>query len=197
MTRLIHVNGPPAIGKSTLAALWAERHPGTLNVDIDSLHRLVGGWRDPANHTHELLRPVALAMTTTHLSGGHDVIVPQYLGHEVEVAAFARVAHEQGAQFHEVVLLDDRAASIARFDRRGGNSEWDEHNRRVVAAQGGLAFLSSMYDQLLELLTRRPSAIVVRSELDAIEATYTALAEALKGAKVEGADCPTDTEHSS
>jgi MoxR-like ATPase len=33
--RLVHLNGPPGIGKSTLAAVYADRHPGTLNLDVD------------------------------------------------------------------------------------------------------------------------------------------------------------------
>ncbi|MBA8793744.1 adenylate kinase family enzyme [Friedmanniella endophytica] len=46
MPRLIHLNGPPGIGKSTLAALGVERHPGTLDLDADQLHPLIGGWLD-------------------------------------------------------------------------------------------------------------------------------------------------------
>ena len=67
VTCLILLNGPPGIGKSTLSALYTDRHPGTLNLDIDSLHRLVGGWQDPENRTHDVLRPVALVMASTHL----------------------------------------------------------------------------------------------------------------------------------
>jgi hypothetical protein len=73
MRCLIHVNGPPGIGKSTRAALYSDRHPGTLNLDVDRLHGLVGGWRDPAQDKHTILRPVALAMTRAHLAGGRDV----------------------------------------------------------------------------------------------------------------------------
>lgn len=61
------------------SALYAGRHPGTLNLDIDELHRFVGGWQDPNNHAHALLGPVALAMASTHLAGGRDVVLPQYL----------------------------------------------------------------------------------------------------------------------
>ena len=142
MTSLIHLNGPPGIGKSTLAALYAERHPGTLNLDIDSLHRLVGGWRDPENRTHDVLRPVALAMASTHLAGGRDVILPQYLALLDEIEAFERVADQQAAHFREVVLLDEKAESIARFGRRTDDSAWGEHNRRLVALQGGSVMLA-------------------------------------------------------
>jgi hypothetical protein len=177
---LIHLNGPPGIGKSTLAALHADRHPGTLDLDIDTLHRLVGGWRDPDNHTHEVLRPVALAMATVHLAGGRDVILPQYLARADEIIAFERVAHDQGAVFREVVLLDDRSESIARFERRRDDSAWDEHNRRLVALWGGPALLADMYDRLTEVLRLRPSAVVVRSEPEAVEDTYALLIRALR-----------------
>ena len=180
MTCLIHLNGPPGIGKSTLAALYAHRHPGTLNLDIDSLHGLVGGWQDPDNHTHEVLRPLARAMASTHLEGGRDVILPQYLARPEEIDAFEQVACERGADFREIVLLAERTESIARFDRRVDDSAWGEHNRRIVALQGGPVFLAAMYDRLLDIVQLRPSAVIVLSEPGAIESTYAALTQAVE-----------------
>ncbi|GAA3569664.1 hypothetical protein GCM10022197_27490 [Microlunatus spumicola] len=185
MPVLVHLNGPPGIGKSTLSALWAERHPGTLNLDIDRLHALVGGWRDPENRTHDVLRPVALAMASTHLAGGHDVVLPQYLGRTDEVEAFADVARAQGAGFREVVLLDDRDSALERFAARSADTDWDRHNRVVVADLGGATFLGALHDQLLELVQARPSTLVVDSRPGAVEETYAALAEAL-GVQPEG-----------
>ncbi|OLP53184.1 hypothetical protein BJM39_01945, partial [Salmonella enterica subsp. enterica serovar Javiana] len=158
--RLLHLNGPPGIGKSTLAARYAHDHPGTLNLDIDTLHELVGGWRDPANRTHEVLRPVALAMAATHLRGGRDVVLPQYLGRLDAIESFEQAAVDAGAGFVEVVLLDDRTGSLERFDRRDDDSPWGRHNRRLVADQGGTEFLAQMYDRLLEVVERRPRAVV-------------------------------------
>src|SRR6185312_8747709 len=179
MARLVHLNGPPGIGKSTLAALYADRHPGTLNLDIDSLHPLVGGWQDPANRTHEVLRPVALAMASTHLGGGRDVILPQYIAREVELHKFEKVAAAQGADFREVVLLHDKDESLDRFESREDDSAWGHHNRRIVAEQGGPEFLAAMYDALLEIQRQRPAAVVVHSEPGAVEETYALLVRAL------------------
>jgi hypothetical protein len=177
--RLIHLNGPPGIGKSTLSALYVERHPGTLNLDIDTLHRLVGGWRETDGRTHEILRPVALAMATAHLTGGRDVVLPQYLGRLDAVATFEGAALAAGASFREVVLLDEKAGSIARFHARRDDTPWGVHVREQVAGMGGTRALATMYDRLLDVLEQRPSAVVVRSEPGAVERTYDALVEAL------------------
>lgn len=180
MPTLLHLNGPPGIGKSTLSALWAARHRRTLNLDIDRLHPLVGGWRDPAQDTHVLARPLGKAMAAVHLGGGHDVVLPQNITRLSEVEAFAAIAREQGADFREVVLLDDRAAALARFDDRTEDTEWNQHNRRLVESLGGVAFLGEMYDRLLEVVERRPSAVVIRSVPGAVEETYAALEDALR-----------------
>jgi hypothetical protein len=39
--------------------------------------------------------------------------------------------------------------------------------------------LAAMYEQLLEILPLRPTAVVVRSEPEAVEATYASLTQAL------------------
>jgi predicted kinase len=176
---LIHLNGPPGIGKSTLAALWAERHPGTLDLDIDQLHPLIGGWRDPAQDTHALARPLGKALAAAHLAAGHDVVMPQNITRLSEVEAFEAIAHAQGARFREVVLLDDRDAALARFEARTDDSAWNRHNREVGAALGGADCLGAMYDRLLEVLAQRPGSIVLRSTAGAVEETYAALEPAL------------------
>lgn len=178
VTRLIHLNGPPGIGKSTLSALYVDRHPGVLNLDIDSLHQLVGGWRDDPR-THDILKPVALAMADAHVRGGRDVIVPQFRARVSEIEAFARVAEDVGADFVEIVLLADRADAVARFDARDDDTDWNRHNREVVAGLGGDAFLGSMYDGLVEALASRPAAVILPSVPGEIEETYRALLRAL------------------
>jgi AAA domain len=79
MPRLIHLNGPPGIGKSTLSALYADRHPGTLNLDVDTLHHLIGGWQDEQTDTWPAVWSLVRTMAATHLGGGRDVVLPQYL----------------------------------------------------------------------------------------------------------------------
>lgn len=177
MARLVHLNGPPGIGKSTLAALHADRHPGTLNLDVDTLHHLVGGWQDEEVDTWPLVWSLARAMAATHLAGGRDVIVPQYHATVDEIGGLERLAHEHGADFREIVLLDDRDAAIARFDRRGRDSTdpWIRHHHQRT----GPVALGSMYDDLLAVVRLRPATVVVPSAAGAVPETYRRLAAAL------------------
>jgi predicted kinase len=179
--RLIHLNGPPGIGKSTLSALYADRNPGTLNLDVDAVHRLVGGWQDEETDTWPVVWSLVRAMAKDHLEGGRDVILPQYHAKVDEIIALEKLAHQHGAGFREVVLLDDREAAIARFDRRAQESDdpWIRHHHRLIELGGGHAVLATMYDNLMEVVRLRPATVVVPSAVGAVRETYELLADAL------------------
>jgi predicted ABC-type ATPase len=65
--RLIHLNGPPGIGKSTIASVFAGRHPGVLNLDIDRVAAMTGCWGDNFGDSFEAGRLLAAAMARVHL----------------------------------------------------------------------------------------------------------------------------------
>ena len=77
-TKLILLNGPPGIGKSTLAIRFARDHPLTLVLDIDSIRTSMGAW-ETHDDSKRLARLAAVEMARAHLRSGHDVVVPQLL----------------------------------------------------------------------------------------------------------------------
>ncbi|WP_249998290.1 AAA family ATPase [Actinoplanes sp. M2I2] len=181
MARLVHLNGPPGIGKSTLSALHIDRHPGTLNLDIDTLHRLVGGWQNEQTDNWPAVWSLARAMAAAHLDGGHDVVLPQYSATLDQIRGFEELARRHGAGFREIVLLDDRQPAIDRFHHRAATTEdpWVRHHHELVERGGGPVVLGRMYDELMAVVQLLPSATVVPSVPGEPQKTYELLEEAL------------------
>ena len=177
MSRLVHLNGPPGIGKSTVARRYVAEHPGVLNCDIDVLRTFIGGWESDFGKAGGLIRPAALSMIQAYLASGHDVVLPQMLTDPNEVGRFESCALDVGAQFVERVLMDTATSSVARFHRRGATDPddlWHDQVRAIVAANGGDAELTRCHAALERLVVERPDAVVIESAADDVKGTYTA-----------------------
>jgi len=174
MPRLIVLNGPPAIGKSTIARRYVDEHPLALNLDIDSVRRLLGRWQDAPNEAGLLAREMTLTMARVHLRGGHDVVLPQYLGQPAFLQQAEDVAAEAGASFHEFVLMDGRDEAVRRFTERTARSTEPTHvdAGRLVEQFGGTDALFAMYDRLLLVISARPRARVVQCPDGAVDEAY-------------------------
>jgi len=182
VSRLIHLNGPPGIGKSTLARRYVAAHPGVLNCDVDVLRTLIGGWESDFGTAGALIRPAALAMIEAYLAQGRDVVLPQMLIDTTELVRFEACATRAGAQFIERVLMDTPAATVARFHRRGASEAedpWHDQVRAIVAASGGDDVLAQCHAALERLLPQRPDAVVIMSAEGAVDKTYRLLMESL------------------
>jgi len=182
VARLIHLNGPPGIGKSTLARRYVDEHPGVLNCDVDVLRTLIGGWRTDFQTAGALIRPAALAMICAYLEQGRDVVFPQMLIDPGELTRFEECALEAGAQFVEVMLVDTQAAAVERFHRRGqdgAHDPWHTHVRTIVEQLGGNEFLARSYAGLQALVVQRPTIIRVASAEDRIDDSYQAFVAAV------------------
>jgi predicted kinase len=174
--RLILLNGAPGAGKSTLAHLYVEHHPGTLCLDVDVLRTMVGGWADDYAGTGALVRPAALALIEAYLRESGDVMLPQLLARETEVAKFERAATNAGAELVHVLLDVEPDTAVARFDGRA-DAVHTRAVRELVAREGGAGHVVPTYLAALERLpdTRRLDA---RGEIGATYAALLAMLEA-------------------
>jgi predicted kinase len=173
--RLVHLNGPPGIGKTTIARRYVSDHALAFCLDIDGIRCLIGRWDDNEEESGHLARLMAMEMVRTHLSEGHDVIIPQYVARHEFVRQLASIADGCGATFHEVVLWADEDEAEARFDSRSNGQDPVGHHRdaaRMISRAGGFG---STYGQLRELLPVLTDAVVMPTMRGDVEDTYRAL----------------------
>lgn len=172
MPVLVLVNGPPASGKSTIAARLVASRPLALDLDIDVVRGLLGAWLDNPTNAGRAARTLALSMARTHLSAGHDVVVPQFLGRTEFIGELESVAAQTGARFVEIGLVVDRPTAIDAFNQRRDAPETPTHADATALVDRSVADdpVGEMYDRYVELLDRRPDAhriAIVRGDIDA------------------------------
>lgn len=143
MPRLIHLNGPSGIGKSTVAWMYADAHPGVLDLDTDHVVGLIGGWQDNFFPTLKAARLLAICMAETRLRTGHDVVMPQLATRTEEVEGFEAAAARAGADYREIVLMADKPQALDRFAGRVANGRPGRQRQMddIVARYGGPALL--------------------------------------------------------
>lgn len=138
MTRLVHLNGAPGIGKTTLARRYVAEHPGVLLCDIDVIRTMIGGWEHDDSAASRA-RTAALALVTAYLRTGQDVILPQLCGRADQLARFVSAAEVAGAEHVHVVLSTDHETLVRRFRRRAevADDAWTAYATASWDAQGG------------------------------------------------------------
>jgi len=175
------LNGPPASGKSTIAARLAAERPLALNLDIDVVRALLGDWKARPAEAGIAVRRLALVMAREHLGSGHDVIVPQFLAKAEFIDQLADSAGSIGAEFVEIALMISRANAVAAFERRSAQPESTTHRDafEAVSEAGGVGALTTMYDNYMDLVQGRASARRVEVSIDDIDGTVTKVESAI------------------
>lgn len=174
MAMLVLLNGPPASGKSTIADRLVAVRPLALDLDVDVIRGQLGGWLDQPTAAGLAARALATSMIETHLTAGHDVIVPQFLARPDFVVELERLAEHCGAKFAEIALMIDRATAIEAFDDRSHRPVDDTHRDAaslVARSSDPVGAVGAMYDRFVEFLRQRPSARMVRAIRGDVDAT--------------------------
>jgi predicted kinase len=172
VSRLIHLNGAPGVGKSTLARRYAADHPGVLVLEIDQLRTMVAGWEDDLPGAGERVRTTALAAITAYLREGGDVVVPQLIGDAGQLVRFEAAARDAGAAYHHFVLSAPPDEVVGRFRSRGEDHPWARQVTEIVDASGG--------DEAVRTWVRRVDELdAIRIVAGDLQSTYAALLAAL------------------
>lgn len=177
---LILVNGPPGVGKSTVARRLRDDRPRALLVDFDDLWLLIGGW-SRTEGTQELAVTAGLAMARAHLAAGHDVVAAQFAVARDFFAEVDSLVAETGAAYHEIVLTAPHEEATTRFRRRrAARARAGEPDVSANIADGRVdEVVAWAADALAVLATARAHAVVISADGDP-EATYVRVRAAVQ-----------------
>lgn len=172
--KLIILNGPPSIGKSTLAQRYVDEHPMALNLDIDRIWFMMGQWQASRPRSSEQKMKLAYAMADLHLKDGFDVIVAQDLDSLNQHEEFEAIAHQNNAEFYEILLTTPFKNLLDRFIARGKASGYATGWRPggIMDTEGREAKLKQMQVHTLTITKQRLSTIVIESLEGQPEHTY-------------------------
>jgi predicted ABC-type ATPase len=183
VVRLVHLNGPPGIGKSTIARAFADRHAGFLNLDIDRVAAMIGGWRDNFSDSFEAGRLLAAAMARVHLANGHDVIMPQMMTHvnAEELADFESAAIAAKAEYLQILLTANIEPSVDRcMERAMASDPRRDVVSKVIDERGGRDFLRMLHAQVTQFSADRQPHAVIDCERLTVEQSCQAVEAALQ-----------------
>lgn len=178
MPRLIHLNGPSHVGKSTLTRRYVDEHPGTLALDLDVLAGLIGGWRDDFLTALGTARDHGRAMATRHLRHGYDVVIPQLVTSFDRGPGLEEAASSAGAAYVEVALLVDDDEHLRRLRDKQPENEVEAQIQSSLEDNDG-DVVNRIRQHLAEYLADRPDAVRLDTTGLDEDATYARLLDVL------------------
>ena len=182
MPILVLLNGPPASGKSTIAAHLIARRPLALNLDIDVIRALLGDWKArPADAGIAARRLRARRWRSSTSARATTCSCPSSSPGPTSSTSSPETAATAGARFVEIALLLSRADAIAAFERRSRAPATTAHRDAAEAVEhaGGPKALATMYDDFAALLQGRHSAHRVDVRIGDIDGTVAAVESAI------------------
>ncbi len=175
--KLILINGPTGIGKSTVAKKIHEARPLSFLVDIDALRRYISGYREYREESRGLSLLISEAIIDTYLKSNHDVVVDKVFTDAETVNSLIELGKKHKAEVYEFVLNASKELVVERANVRGFRE-----NSLLTPEK-----VEMFWQKIQEYIRVRPEAIVINIEKLNPEEVYQQLFLHLSVEKRKGA----------
>ncbi len=117
--KLIIINGPCGVGKTSAVLALHDTMPLSYLVDVDAIGRNISHYREYRKERWELRDAVASATVDTVLRIGRDVILEKMMFWPELLEAHEKIAKTHGAEMIEIILWAPKEVVMKRADDRG------------------------------------------------------------------------------
>lgn len=138
MAKLIVINGPAGVGKTTVATALHQVIKPSFLLSCDAIRRYINDYHDMPREGKTLRNKLVLSMLDTLLYEGMDVILEQLHTTDTMLDEYVKLAKKHHAKYDEYLLwVSDEDRLLRRFHEREsgpthhpGSSLTDERVRR-------------------------------------------------------------------
>ena len=149
--KLIILNGPCGVGKSSIATRLHEVRPMSFLIDIDNLRRLFSGYKEKREESGRASLKLAEAMVGSCLDMGHDVIIDKMQFDATVLDRYYEIAEQKGVEVKEIILWASKEVVMERAHARG----WKEVGSLTPEK------CEAFWHQIDNLKGKRPNAVII------------------------------------
>ena len=149
--KLILLNGPAGVGKSTISARLHTEMPNSILIDVDELRRSIPNYKEQRKESLLLAYQQTAEAIDTYLKKGKHVIIDKAISYSDTLDSFIEIAKKYGAEVYEIFLYADKKTVQKRADERGYIPGSLLTRERV----------GELWDMADALRNERPNAIVI------------------------------------
>lgn len=168
--KLIIINGPCGIGKSTLAARLHDSMPLSFLLDIDAQRRFISHYRESKEKSGEATMTISNAIIKSCLEMDNSIIVDKMLFDPLIIDSYHELAKLHGADIYEILLWAPMDVVMQRATERG----WKEAGLLTPEK------CEFFWHKINELKSLRPQAHIINIENIDEEALYIQVAKIVR-----------------
>ncbi|QQR79054.1 MAG: AAA family ATPase [Candidatus Moraniibacteriota bacterium] len=160
--RVILINGPGAVGKTTLVELLCKKLPQPcIRINIDEIRHLITSRKQFPEISYPVARKFTKRILEEAVSDGFDVVIDKMLFDEPSYGEMASaidiyrsVTLAQGGIFFEFILMADEDTLMKRAEKRGFRPDGSVTPTTVI----------EFHNAMKEFLTTRKDAIIIKTD---------------------------------